>query len=158
MDRLGRAGAGQRLARRVLSAACDFSSIWDLRHPSKEEIRHLGLDAVALFWWRCDDICDQAYVELKPNARYRSVDVHDWDTPVADRLACMAAICGTLHARGLHRETVCDVLKIGSEIHSKSLNRWRAESMDYRFMVCALRGDLAHKALRAFVLGLPGAC
>ena len=142
----------------MLEAAISFSAMWELAHPNKNDLREEGLRAIDRFWWRCPERQSSCFVNRLPNKRWRDVQPVNYDTPARDRQSCMAAIVGTLDARGFLREYVCDFLHIGSGTHSVHLQLWRAESLEYRFMVCAMKGDLAHKALRNFVLGLPGAC
>jgi len=157
MDRLERMPWMTARQHHIIEAACQFSAMWELHHPKIRELRELRWEAIDLFWWRCP-LSDDAYVNRLPNKRWRDVQPINYDTPQADRMDCMSAICGTLHARGFLRQYVMDVLKIGGDLHSRHLNLWRQESMDYRFMICSMRGDLAHKALRNLVLGYPGAC
>ena len=157
MDRLERLRWMTARQFHILEAARQFSAIWDLRYPTIRDLEERHLEAVESFWWRAP-LSTACYVNRLPNKRWRDVQPLNYDTPEADRNDCMSAICGTLHARGFLRQDVMDVLRIGGDVHSRHLNMWRRESMDYRWMVCSMRGDLAHKALRNLVLGYPRAC
>lgn len=156
MDRLERLPWLNNRNRIILSTALDFCEMWDLPHPVHAQLLKEKRRSIRHFWWRSWH--SAACINSLPNKRWRDIEPEKYDTPASDRLACMSAICGSLNARHFTPYHICALLDFSPAVFYDSLKRWRAESIEYRFMVCAMKGDLAHKALRNFVLGLPGAC
>ena len=140
----------------AIQTAIDFSAMWDLAHPNQKELARDKRNALRRFWWRSWD--SVARVNARPNKRWRDIHPEKYDAPVQDKLDCMAAICGSLYNRQYAVVQICQTLDFSESICYQAVARWRAETLDYRWMVCSMRGDLSHRALRDLVLGYPGAC
>lgn len=131
--------------KKVLQMAADYAAMYELEAPVKYELERVHPRTLAkMFFWNTTHRKDPSVTRADPLVECEP----DLDAPT-----CWACITGEARTMSISRLEMPFVLQTSAYRIHKGWKLWDGFTEDFRIAVRGLRGDMAGKAMRSFVLG-----